>query len=78
MTQGVALGWHGTRPLALDTSASQPLFGYQPVFNLSWYQTCRGKSGSIMSLALCLLYMGVSSLMNDIELVCLLLPRGKG
>jgi len=23
--------------LALDTSASQPFFGYQPVFNLSWY-----------------------------------------
>jgi hypothetical protein len=25
-----------------------------------------------------LLFMGVSSLMNDIELACLLLPRGKG
>jgi hypothetical protein len=37
VTQGVALGWHVTGPLALDTSASQPFFGYQPVFNLSWY-----------------------------------------
>jgi hypothetical protein len=39
VTQGVALGWHVTGPLALDTSASQPFFGYQPVFNLSWYHT---------------------------------------
>ncbi len=38
MTQGVALGWHVTGPLALDTSASQPFFGYQPVFHLSWYE----------------------------------------
>jgi hypothetical protein len=28
VTQGVALGWHGPRPLALDGSASQPFFGY--------------------------------------------------
>jgi len=27
------LGWHVTRPLALDTSASQPFFGYQPFFS---------------------------------------------
>jgi len=32
--QGVA-GLHVSRPLALDTSASQPFFGYQPVFNLT-------------------------------------------
>jgi hypothetical protein len=29
-------------------------------------------------LSLCSQLMGVSSLMNDIELACLLLPRGKG
>jgi len=31
-----------------------------------------------ISLSLCAFRMGVSSLMNDIELACLLLPRGKG
>jgi hypothetical protein len=41
------MGWHVTRPLALDASASQPFFGYQPVFNLSWYESTESAEGTV-------------------------------
>jgi hypothetical protein len=41
------MGWHVTRPLALDASASQLLFGYQPVFNLSWYESTESAEGTV-------------------------------
>ena len=48
-----------------------------------WYSVSRQVDGatppfSFISLSPLFLRMGVSSLMNDIELACLLLPRGKG
>jgi hypothetical protein len=41
------MGWHVTRPLALDASASQPFFGYQPVFNLSWYESTESAESTV-------------------------------